>query len=360
MIHPIANNRRNLIIYGIFWLLIAMMHGVFLFNFYSASVYLALADSFIFNLLFSLIGLGLWYAVKFSQMETNDIGNLILNHLTAVSITLVVLLLFGFYSMNSIPVLKEGYADFFNSTLVWRVLTGIGIYILIVLVYYLFMYYLNFMEKINLESELKTNVKVAELNALKSQISPHFLFNSLNSISALTLTESKKAQEMVLKLSDFLRFSIAEKPDTNRKFSEELDNISKYLDIEKIRFGDRLVVEHNVAKKCLDASIPSLILQPLIENAIKHGVSESLEIVTVRITADCFQGFLKVQIENDFDEEYQKSGNGSGIGLQNIMQRLKLVFGRDDLISISKEKGKFLVTLTFPQNGLNDTINNNR
>lgn len=359
MLHPIANNRRNLIIYAIFWLLIAALHGVFLYNFYAASVYLAITDSFIYNLFFSLIGLGLWFAVKFSQMETNNIGNLILNHLTAVSITLAVLLLFGYYSVKSIPVVNEGYAEFFKATLIWRALTGVIIYIMFVLVYYLFMYYLNFMEKISLESELKTNVKVAELNVLKSQINPHFLFNSLNSISALTMTESKKAQEMVQKLSDFLRFSIAEKPDTNRKFSEELDNISKYLDIEKIRFGSRLVVEHDIAKKCLDASIPSLILQPLVENAIKHGVSQSLDSVSIRIIADCFQGYLKVQIENDYDEDSRVPAIGKGIGLQNIIQRLKLVFGRDDLITMHRENGKFLVTITFPQNGLNDTNHNN-
>ena len=355
MIHPIASNRRNLIIYAIFWLLIALIHGMFLFNFYNASLYLVLADSFIFNLLYSLLGLGLWFAVKYSQMETNNVGNLVLNHLTAVSITLVVLLLFGFYSMNSIPIIKEGYPEFFNDTLIWRILTGIGIYILVVLVYYLFMYYLNFLEKINLEADLKTNVKVAELNLLKSQINPHFLFNSLNSISALTVAESEKAQEMVQKLSDFLRFSISEKPDTNRKFSEELDNISKYLDIEKVRFGDRLSVEQNVAGKCLEASIPSLILQPLVENAIKHGVSQSLGAVAIRLTADCFQGYLKVQIENDYDDEEKKSVSNNGIGLQNIFQRLKLIFGRDDLITISKDKGKFLVTITFPQNGIQDT-----
>ena len=359
MIHPIANNRRNLVIYAIFWMLIALMHGLFLYNFYNASMYLVLADSFIFNLLFSLIGLGLWFAVKYSQMETNNVGNLILNHLTAVSITLVVLLLFGYYSMNSIPLVNEGYTEFFNSTLIWRILTGIMIYILLVLVYYLFMYYLNFMDKINLESELKTNVKVAELNLLKSQINPHFLFNSLNSISALTVSESSKAQEMVQKLSDFLRVSISERPDANRKFSEELDNISKYLDIEKVRFGERLIVEQNVAKKCLDASIPSLILQPLVENAIKHGVSQSLGTVTIRITADCFQGYLKVQLENDYDSEGQLNTNGYGIGLQNIMQRLKLIFGREDLIRISRDEDKFLVTITFPQNGINDKNLNN-
>ena len=355
MIHPIANNRRNLILYAIFWCLIALMHGFSLYNFYNASIYLAIADSVLFNLLYGSIGLGLWYAVKFSQMEVNNIGNLIMTHLSAVSITLVVLLLFGYYGINSIPVLNEGYKEFFNSTLIWRIITGVMEYILIILVYYLIMYYTNFMEKITVESELKTNVKVAELNILKSQINPHFLFNSLNSISALTVTESKKAQEMILKLSDFLRFSISEEPDAMRNFSEEMDNISLYLDIEKIRFGERLLVKKDISKKCHDAKIPSLILQPIIENAIKHGLSESLGNVEIRITADCFQGFLKVQIENDFDEQAKKIKPGNGIGLQNIVQRLKLTFGREDLISIGNENGKFLVTLTFPQNGNNDT-----
>jgi sensor histidine kinase YesM len=330
-----------------------------LYKFYNASIYLAIADSFIFNLLYSLIGLGLWFAVKYSQMETNNVGSLVMNHLTAVSITLVVLLLFGYYSIKTIPVINEGYVTFFNETLIWRVLTGIIEYILIVLVYYLFMYYLNFIEKISTESELKTNVKVAELNALKSQINPHFLFNSLNSISALTISESQKAQDMVLKLSEFLRFSISEKPDTERQFSEEIENISKYLDIEKVRFGNRLTVKKDIAKKCLEAKIPSLILQPIVENAVKYGVGESLKNVEIRLTADCFQGFLKVQIENDFDEQQGNLTTSNGIGLQNIYQRLKLIFGREDLLVINKDNGRFLVTITFPQNGLNDKSNHN-
>lgn len=355
MIHPIANNRRNLIIYVIFWFLIALIHGIFLFNFYNASIYLAVADSFVFNILYMVLGLGLWYAVKFSQMETNNVGNLILNHITAVSITLVALLLFGYYSLKSLPVVNVEYAAFFSNTLVWRVITGVMVYILIVLVYYLFMYYFNFIEKINIESELKTNIKVAELDALKSQINPHFLFNSLNSISALTLSESKKAQEMIVKLSDFLRFSIAEKPDSMRLFSEEVNNISKYLDIEKIRFGDRLIVKKDIAKKCNDAEIPSLILQPIIENAVKHGVGESLDKIEIAITADCFHGFLKVQIANNFDEHLAQTKAGNGIGLQNIRQRLKLTFGRDDLIAIKKDNSRFIVTITFPQHGKNYT-----
>lgn len=354
MTHPITNNRRNLIIYGIFWFFAALMHGSFIYSFYQSSIYLALADGFIYALFYGLIGLGLWYAVRYSQMEVHNIGNLILNHLMAVSITLVLLFVLGYYSLKTIPVVKEGYTEFFNQTLIWRVFTGIMIYILLSLIYYLIMYYSNYVERINKESELKTNAKVAELNALKSQINPHFLFNSLNSISALTVSESRQAREMVLKLSDFLRFSIAEKPDALRNFASEIENVERYLDIEKVRFGDKLSIKTDIAKKCLKANVPSLILQPIVENAIKHGLNESLDNVEIRIVADCFQGFLKVQVENDFDDTSPKNKSGNGIGLQNISQRLKLIYGREDLISIGADQNKFIVTLTFPQNGLND------
>ena len=354
MDHPIANNRRNLIIYSIFWLVTAAIHGTIFYSFFDATAYLAIADGVIVALFYGLIGLGLWYAVRFSQMETHNIGNLIVNHLTAVSITLALLLLFNYYSIQSIPVIKDGYSEFFRSTLVWRIFTGLIEYILIVLVYYLIMYYANYVERINKESELKTSAKVAELNALKSQINPHFLFNSLNSISALTVSESKQAREMILKLSDFLRFSISEKPDAMRNFSSEIDNINRYLDIEKVRFGDKLRVKHDIAKKCNDAKLPSLILQPIVENAIKHGLSESLNNVEIRITADCFHGFLKIQVENDFDQISSRNNGRNGIGLQNISQRMKLIYGREDLVRIGKEHNKFLVTLTFPQNGIYD------
>lgn len=358
MSHPIANSRSNLIIYGIFCALMAMAHGTFLYSFYGATVYLAIVDSLVFSLLFGLVGLGLWYAVKYSQMETTNIGNLIVNHLTAIAITLVVWLLFGCNSLKLIPVINEGYEEFFSKTLVWRIFTGMMLYILIVLVYYLIMYYANYIEKINAENALKTNMKVAELNALKSQINPHFLFNSLNSISALTVSESKKAQDMILKLSDFLRFSIAENPDAMRTFSAEVANISRYLEIEKIRFGERLDIKHNIAKKCYEALVPSLILQPIVENAVKHGLSESLERVEIKITADCFHGYLKIQVENNFDDDKPKSKSGSGIGLQNIAQRMKLIYGREDLMLVGMDGNKFLVTLTFPQNGLHDKSNN--
>jgi two-component system, LytTR family, sensor kinase len=350
MVHPIANNQRNLIIYCVFWCLMALVHGVFIHKLFGASLVLTLTDAFIYNLSYAVIGLGLWFAVKFSQVERHNIGNLILNHVTSFSVTLVVWLLIGYYTMKSIPFIKEDYQFFFNGTLIWRILTGLLVYFMLILVYYVHMYYTNFIEKINLESDLKTNVKVAELNALKSQINPHFLFNSLNSISALTLDEGEKAREMILKLSDFLRFSIAEKPDAMRNFSAELENISRYLEIEKIRFGNKLTVRHDVTKKCLQAKIPSLILQPIAENAVKHGVSEALGQVEIRITADCFHGFLKVQIENEVENDNKPTVTGNGIGIKNISERMRLLYGRDDLMVVNSDNGKFIVTLSFPQN----------
>ena len=349
MVHPIANTQRNLIIYCVFWCLLAVMHGVFINKFYGTSLILTISDAFVYNLSYAVIGLGLWFAVKYSQMEQHNIGNLILNHVTSFSVTLVVWLLLGYFTMKSISFIDEDYQVFFNETLIWRIFTGLIAYFVLILVYYLYMYYTNFIEKINLESELKTNVKVAELNALKSQINPHFLFNSLNSISALTISEGEKARDMILKLSNFLRFSIAEKPDAMRSFSVELDNISRYLDIEKIRFGNKLIVRHDVTKKCLDAKIPSLILQPIAENAVKHGVSEALGQVEIRIIADCFHGYLKVQIENEVEKESKPATKGNGIGIKNISERMRLLYGRDDLMLINADNGKFVVTLTFPQ-----------
>ncbi|NJN27546.1 MAG: histidine kinase [Cyclobacteriaceae bacterium] len=327
----------------------------FYYQFFHFPIFLAIADGLIYHILFAGVGLGLWYAVRYSQMETNHIGNLLVNHLTAVGITMALVLAFGFYTLSAIPVVKDGYGLMFQSTFIWRVLVGIIQYIIVVLVYYLMMYYLNFIEKMKMEATLKTNMKAAELNVLKSQINPHFLFNSLNSISALALGEPAKARDMIEKLSDFLRFSLSEKPNAIRLFAEEIDNINRYLDIEKIRFGDRLVIVKDLSSKCLDALIPSLILQPLVENAIKHGVSESIGRVEIRITADCFHGFLKMQVENDCEEKPRLNKSGSGIGLQNIKQRLKLVYGRDDLVNIRHEANKFSVILSIPQHDKNDT-----
>ena len=165
------------------------------------------------------------------------------------------------------------------------------------------LYYEDLQDKLKIESELQSLVKEAELNALKSQINPHFLFNSLNSISSLTITNPDKAQEMVIKLSDFLRYSLSHDKNEKASLQQEFENLQRYLDIEKIRFGKRLNFIEKIPEKCINFEIPNMILQPLIENSIKHGVYNSTEEVFVELSCKELNDYVIIEITNDYDSD---------------------------------------------------------
>jgi LytS/YehU family sensor histidine kinase len=210
-------------------------------------------------------------------------------------------------------------------------------------------YYQDIQEKINQEADLKTLIKEIELNALKNQINPHFLFNSLNSVSSLTITSPEKAQEMIIKLSEYLRYSLSNEKQQITTLKTELENIRLYLDIEKIRFGDRLRFQFNCSDEALKTSIPAMILQPLFENAIKHGVYESTETISVVLDAEKVEENLLLALKNDFDET-AKSTKGEGIGLKNVQERLFLIYKKNNLITLTKTENLFTVSIKIPQN----------
>ena len=191
-------------------------------------------------------------------------------------------------------------------------------------------------------------VKEAELNLLKSQLNPHFLFNSLNSISALTLTDPHKAQEMIILLSDFLRYSLARDGRQLSSLSAELQNIDRYMKIEKIRFGDRIQYTADVVSNTLSCTLPVMILQPVFENAIKHGVAESIDTVHIQLSAKLEQNYLIIVVQNEFDPT-SPSRRGAGLGLKNIEERLKLIYHNDGLLKYRKENNIFEVKLIIPQ-----------
>jgi LytS/YehU family sensor histidine kinase len=209
-------------------------------------------------------------------------------------------------------------------------------------------YYRNNKENQLKEVELKALVKESELNSLKSQINPHFLFNSLNSISSLTMIEPAKAQEMIIKLSEFLRYTTSHKEERLTSLDEEIGNINRYLDIEKIRFGKRLLVKQTIDDSCRNLKLPGLILQPLLENALKYGVYESTEESIIEMICTCNSSSLSIVIRNQWDPEFQ-SGKGEGIGLKNIRSRLRILYNRDDLFIIRKDHHIFEVNIVFPQ-----------
>lgn len=190
--------------------------------------------------------------------------------------------------------------------------------------------------------------KEAELTQLRQQLQPHFLFNSLNSINALVVSSPQKAREMVLLLSDFLRGTIRKDHLTWISLREELDYLNMYLEIEKVRFGHRLRIDFKVEPEVSSFSLPQLLIQPLLENAIKHGLYGVTGEVTVILKAWKNQNYLVLSIENPYDPETVSQG-GLGFGLSSVERRLYLLFGRNDLLNKKALDTTFIVELKIPQ-----------
>jgi sensor histidine kinase YesM len=307
----------------------------------------ALIDNFTFNLLLFGLGLSFWYSAKYISFESNTISKIFISHLIGGILTSIIWCAIGYYIIFSIFSPPVDYTTFFYNTLPWRFLIGILFYFLITAFYYVVIYYTSYQERIIKEAELKNLITEAELKSLKFQINPHFIFNSLNSMSALTTLNPEKARGMILKLAEFLRYTLANSEKQKSKLSEELRNIRLYLEIEKIRFEDKFEFTEDVDPICKNVPVPSMILQPLFENAIKHAVYESLGKVTLHLSCKCHNEFMQIIVENNF-ESSDTPKKGTGVGLNNIRNRLGLIYNRKDLLEVKKEENLFTVILYIP------------
>lgn len=189
----------------------------------------------------------------------------------------------------------------------------------------------------------------AELFALRRQLQPHFLFNSLNSISALVGTRPEEARNMIQQLSDFLRGTINKDDNPKVSLSEELRQLELYLAIEQVRFGHRLRTEISTDVHCRELILPALILQPLVENAIKFGLYDVTENVLITVRSTCQDGQLVITVENPFDETTVRSQAGTGFGLASVKRRLYLLYARNDLVTTSSSNNIFTATVKIPQ-----------
>lgn len=193
-------------------------------------------------------------------------------------------------------------------------------------------------------------VRRAELNNLKQQLQPHFLFNSLNSIQALIAFDPAAASNMLQKLADFMRGSIQKQANQTRTLEEEIIHLKLYLDIEMIRFEDRLTVNLYIPEETLAFKIPTLLLQPLVENAIKHGLYGTLGKIQIDIHSSKSLTGLDIVVNNPIDDDHVLgSDKGTGFGLSSVARRLQLIYFRTDLVNIKREKNQFSVHLSIPQ-----------
>lgn len=198
------------------------------------------------------------------------------------------------------------------------------------------------------KSEAEKLARDAELYNLRQQLQPHFLFNSLNSINALIGFKPEQARKMIHQLSDFLRGTLKKDDQLLVPLVDELQHLNLYLDIEKVRFGHRLETEISCDNHCEEAMLPSLLLQPIVENAIKFGLYDTTEKVTISIRAEIDGSSLVVMVQNPYDPQTTRP-KGTGFGLRGVQRRLYLLFARNDLMETHQNDNIFTTIIKIPQ-----------
>jgi hypothetical protein len=281
-----------------------------------------------------------WYVCKGLPLRSTPIVRLALHHLAAVVVASSVVLL-------AARMLAAGLSRLFPG-LQFRLTPGMPVLAGMVSLIYLLsisLHYVVLMVQASREAELLA--RAAELKALKSQLNPHFLFNSLNSISALTSIDAGRARNMCVRLADFLRTSLRLGECGAIRFTEEMELARMYLDVEQVRFGRRLRVTVNVDPECADCEVPPLLVQPLVENAIKHGIATMAEGGEISMNGRWTENEIRFTIENPFDPDAPATRK-NGIGLRNVRDRLRARYGIAAGVSIEAEPGLYRVVLKIP------------
>jgi len=345
--NPILRNFRNIVILFLYSVSFAVISFLILFFGLQLDLYSSIVESLVSSILLSGLTIIWHYPAKYISIEQYHLLKVFFSHSISAVISSGLWVLLIYVVMVTVLGFGTIYENYFYKTILWRFLVGFLLYAIVVSFYYLVSYYSELQERSLKESELKNLVTQAELRSLKFQINPHFIFNSLNSMSALTEIDPKKAKEMIIKLADFLRYILATNEREKNKLSEELKNIRLYLDIEKIRFEEKFDYSEKMSEDCYKVEIPNMILQPLFENVIKHAVYETFDKVLLTLKCSFDDGYLRIQLVNNFDES-SKPRKGAGVGLKNINDRLNLIYRRNDLMEVKKEKGIFSVTLFIP------------
>lgn len=326
---------------------VAVIQFALSYGIYSQELEIAIADTLVSNAIFAFLGIGLWYMVRFSGKQIRGFVKNLAYHLAGCAFTILVWQLLSYSILRFIFGNNDYFMNFLATSLIVRIITGVLIYFLLISVDFLILSFEEMQEKADHEAALSAMLRDAELTMLRSQIRPHFLFNSLNSVSSLTLSNPQAAQDMIIKLSEFMRHSLSFGSETMNSLNDEMYHAGLYLDIERVRFSDRMIIEKNINPACTGLMLPAMILQPLLENAVKHGVNTMLSSCTIKLKAECSETFLSILISNVFDPDAVPR-KGTGTGLSNVQKRMAAIYGRNDLLTYTASDGIFEVKLRIP------------
>lgn len=346
--NPISRNYQSKLLYTYVWLLLGSIQILILQLFSESPFEYTLLDTTVSNGLFACYIIPLWYAVRFNTWRRKTWQYHLATYFLLGCLAVFVWLSSSYFVLWLFISENDMCLHFLQESLWWKAIEGFLLYILAVLMYCLYTFVIQLHEKANNEIRLTQLLKDGELNLLKSQINPHFLFNGLNSVNSMIVKNPTQAQKMLVALSDYLHHAVLSRKRTYANLQEEMENIERYLAIEKLRFGDKLIYEPHIDPDCLSIEIPAMLLQPLFENAIKHGVYESLETVHITTMINKNGQMLCIAISNDYDAENPSKKKGAGAGLQNIKERLNLAYGIAAGMETKAEHGKFTVVLNIP------------
>ena len=307
--------------------------------------YAAVADSLITNTLLLLSCLLVSTILRFYQPKQEIVLFVII-----LAIALAIAVAFSSQFLLGAVFLKyRSYMNFLAVSLPFR---SIVLFVFIAWCAFANLLWYRLEEQSEMQNRLfmtQNLAKEAELNKLRHQLQPHFLFNSLNSVYALTIVNPKEAGTMITKLASFLRGTLKRDDEVWVTVAEEMEYIQLYLDIEKVRFSHRLNLDVQIDENTLELCLPGTLLQPIVENAIKFGLYNTSAAILISVHVTVENNLLKISVKNPYDPEMKATG-GTGFGLTAIRRRLYLLFADSTLLQTgATDDNIYLTTLNIPQ-----------
>lgn len=332
------------ILFAGFWLAWSGVH-VLILNRFGFPWSIALWDSVVSNVLLFGATLLISVILQYYIPQKNKYGYIL--------VLCAVLTALWFVSSRTAMVLildnQLDYTGFFSQSVPVRMVFGFLVMGCMALVSVLWYTLQDQQEVEKRKTEAENLSKEAELYKLRHQLQPHFLFNSLNSINALIGTQPQQARTMIQQLSDFLRGTLKKEDRQWISLEEELQHLQLYLEIEKVRFGHRLSTALKNETDSAVMRLPAMLLQPVVENAIKFGLYDTTDTITISIEARKENDSLILQVSNPFDPQTSAPQKGTGFGLSSVQRRLYLLFARNDLLKTETSDKIFTTTIKIPQ-----------
>ena len=349
--HPILANRARSLLYLASWIPIAALFTAVLARGGAMPLGEAAGILVPMCLLYAFICQASWYLCVAVPLRENETVRLCATHATAAIVSAGAWVGIGWVWVWLLEETShfEGIGGRFLSQAPILFFSGFLLFLLAVVFNYLLIAFEASRRVEKTALEFQVLAREAELKALRAQIDPHFLFNSLNSINALVMTDPAGARRMCVLLAEFLRGSLKLGSKDRIPLAEELKLAECYLDIERVRFGSRLSVETEIEPACETCLVPPLIMQPLVENAITHGVAAMLNGGAVRVQAQRNGAGVKIVVENPFEPQ-SGTKNGIGLGLKNVRMRLINLYNGDARLDVAQKGKTFRVELQLPCN----------